>query len=117
MLSDMANWPRARTPRPDAPRMRPRVVATELTRIDFTEIVPEPVAFLGQAAYIQLEFFESLAKAVATAPEPAEVMAPFAPATDRFNQATAGADWYELLLGIHITSGMLDDYFAQLSEG
>lgn len=148
MLSVMANWPRARMPRPDAPRMRPRVVATELTRIDFTEIVPEPVAFLGQAAYIQLEFFESLAKAVATAPdlaakeglsaaagvalrkhhdliaelrrlgaEPAEVMAPFAPATDRFRQATSGADWYELLLGIHITSGMLDDYFAQLSEG
>ena len=39
-----------------------------LTRVDFTELVPEPVAFLGQAAYIQLDFFESLSRAVATAP-------------------------------------------------
>jgi hypothetical protein len=135
-------------PRAESPRLRPRVAPTELTRIDFTEVVPEPVPFLGQAAYIQLEFFESLAKAVATAPdltskeglssaagialrkhheliaelrrlgaEPAEVMAPFAPATDRFRLATLGADWHELLLGIHITSGMLDDYFARLAEG
>ena len=44
MLSVMANWPRARMPRPDAPRMRPRVVPTELTRIDFTEIVRRMVA-------------------------------------------------------------------------
>ena len=110
--------------------------------------MPEPVPFLGQAAYIQLEFFEALAKAVATAPtlpakeglsaaagvalrkhhaliaelrrlgvEPDDVMAPFAPATDRFRQATAGADWYELLLGIHVTAGMLDDYFSRLAEG
>ncbi|MFE5673135.1 ferritin-like fold-containing protein [Agromyces sp. NPDC056523] len=144
----MVNWSKPRLPRPETPRMRPRIAPTQLTRIDFTEVVPDPVAFLGQAAYIQLEFFESLAKAVATAPdltskeglsaaagvalrqhhdliaelrrldaEPAEVMAPFAPATDRFRQATSGADWTELLLGIHITSGMLDDYFARLSEG
>ena len=56
-------------PRPEMPRLRPRVAPTELTRVDFTELVPEPVAFLGQAAYIQLEFFEALARAVATAPD------------------------------------------------
>ena len=44
-------------------------------------------------------------------------MAPFAPATDRFRQASAGADWYELLLGIHVTAGMLDGYFSRLAEG
>ena len=49
--------------------------------------------------------------------EPVEVMAPFAPAAERFRQASAGADWYELLLGIHVTSGMLDDYFSRLAEG
>jgi len=144
----VAIWSKRRDPRAESPRLRPRVAPTELTRIDFTEIVPDPVPFLGQAAYIQLEFFESLAKAVATAPdltskeglsaaagialrkhheliaelrrlgaEPAEVMAPFAPATDRFRLATLGADWHELLLGIHITSGMLDDYFARLADG
>ncbi|WP_234659367.1 ferritin-like fold-containing protein [Agromyces marinus] len=144
----MVNWPTSRRPRPEAPRLRPRVAPTELSRIDFTEFTPEPVAFLGQAAYVQLEIFENLARAVSTAPElgakeglsatagvalrrhheliaelrrlgaePAKVMAPFAPALDRFRQATSGADWYELLLGIHITSGMLDDYFVRLAEG
>jgi tRNA-(MS[2]IO[6]A)-hydroxylase (MiaE)-like len=141
-------WTNRRGSRPETPRLRPRVAPTDLTRVDFSELVPEPVPFLGQAAYIQLEFFEGLAKAVATAPtlpakeglsaaagvalrkhhaliaelrrlgvEPDDVMAPFAPATDRFRQASAGADWYELLLGIHLTAGMLDAYFARLAEG
>ncbi|WP_312855143.1 ferritin-like fold-containing protein [Agromyces agglutinans] len=132
----------------ELPRLRPRVAPTSLTRVDFTELVPEPIAFLGQAAYIQLEAFENLARAVATAPslgakeglsaaagvalrkhhdliaelrrsgvEPVEVMAPFAPATDRFREASVGADWYELLLGIYVTTGMLDGFFARLSEG
>ncbi|MFD4420843.1 ferritin-like fold-containing protein [Agromyces sp. NPDC058484] len=144
----MVFWTSRRGARPEAPRLRPRVAPTDLARVDFGELVPEPVPFLGQAAYIQLEFFEGLAKAVATAPsltskeglsaaagvalrkhhaliaelrrlgvEPDDVMAPFAPATDRFRQATAGADWYELLLGIHLTAGMLDDYFSRLADG
>ena len=143
----MVNWPKRGVTRPESLRLRPRVPPTDLTKIDFTELVPDPVPFLGQAAYIQLEFFEGLAKAVATAPtlpskeglsaaagvalrkhhaliaeirrlevEPDDVMAPFAPATDRFRQATAGADWYELLLGIHLTAGMLDSYFSRLAE-
>ena len=57
-----------RGPRAEAPRFRPRVRPTDVAKVDFAELVPEPVPFLGQAAYIQLEFFESLAKAVATAP-------------------------------------------------
>lgn len=144
----MVNWPKRGMTRPESPRLRPRVAPTDLTKVDFTELVPDPVPFLGQAAYIQLEFFEGLARAVATAPtlpskeglssaagvalrkhhaliaelrrlgvEPDGVMAPFAPATDRFRQATAGADWYEQLLGIHVTSGMLDDYFSRLAAG
>lgn len=144
----MVFWTNRRVPRPEASRLRPRVAPTELAKVDFSELVPEPVPFLGQAAYIQLEFFENLAKAVATAPslpskeglsaaagvalrkhhaliaelrrlgvEPDDVMAPFAPATDRFRQVSSGADWYELLLGIHITAGMLDAYFSRLAEG
>jgi hypothetical protein len=141
-------WSNRRGARPEMPRLRPRVAPTDLTRVDFTELVPEPVAFLGQAAYIQLDFFESLSRAVATAPtmvakeglsaaagvalrkhhdliaelrrldvEPEAVMAPFAPATDRLGESTAGADWYELLLGIHVTAGMLDGYFSRLAGG
>jgi len=141
-------WSNRRGARQELPRLRPRVAPTEVAKVDFTELVPDPVPFLGQAAYIQLEFFESLSKAVIGATsmhskerlsaaagialrkhheliaelrwlgvEPDEVMAPFAPATDRLGQATAGADQYELMLGIHVTSGMLDDYFARLAEG
>lgn len=137
-----------RAPRSETPRLRPRPAPTELARVDFHELVPEPVPFLGQAAYIQLEIFEGLARAVATAPtltskeglsaaagvalrkhhaliaelrrldvEPDDVMAPFAPATDRFRRMTAGADWYELLLGIHVTTGMLDSFFSRLADG
>jgi hypothetical protein len=144
----VVNWPKRSASRPESPRLRPRVPPTDLTKIDFAELVPDPVPFLGQAAYIQLEFFEGLARAVATAPtlpskeglssaagvalrkhhaligelrrlgvEPDDVMAPFAPATDRFRQASAGADWYEQLLGILVTSGMLDEYFARLAAG
>lgn len=141
-------WSSRRGARPELPRLRPRVAPTEVTKVDFTELVPEPVPFLGQAAYIQLEFFESLSTAVLGAPsmrskeglsaaagvalrrhheliaelrhlgvEPEGVMVPFAPATDRLGESTAGADWHELLLGVHVTSGMLDDYFSRLAEG
>jgi hypothetical protein len=124
------------------------VAQTSLTKVDFTELVPEPVAFLGQAAHIQLEAFESLAKAVSTAPtlrakeglsaaagsalrkhhaliaelrregaEPVDVMAPFVPVTDRYRAAIAEADWHELLLAIHVTTGMLDEFYLRLSAG
>ncbi len=147
-LCAVVSWINRRAARPEAPRQRPRVAPTELTRVDFTELVPEPVPFLGQAAYIQLVFFEGLALAVQTAPtlrakeglsaaagvalrkhhaliaelrlqgvEPVDVMAPFAPATVRLESASRGGDWEELLLAIHVTSGMLDGYFSRLSNG
>jgi tRNA-(MS[2]IO[6]A)-hydroxylase (MiaE)-like len=49
--------------------------------------------------------------------EPAEVMAPFAPALDHYRRITAGNDWFELLLGCYLTAGLLDDFFARLSMG
>ena len=147
-LSLVVNWLKRQRAGGAGPRLRPRVAPTELARVDFTELVPDPLPFLGQAAYLQLEFFESFATALAGAPdlgakeglsgaagtalrkhhaliaeirregaEPDEVMAPFAPAADRFREFTTGADWYELLLGLHLTSGMLDDFFTSLAEG
>ncbi|WP_243695152.1 ferritin-like fold-containing protein [Agromyces protaetiae] len=132
----------------ETPFIRPRVTPTQLAKVDFTELVPEPNELLGQAAVLQLESFENLAKAVAGAPtlaskeglsaaagvalkkhhaliaelrrdgvEPVEVMAPFTPELDRFREKIAGAEWSELLLGIHVTSGMLDDFFARLAAG
>jgi hypothetical protein len=128
----------------ELPRRAPR--AAPGPRVEFGELTPDTLPFLGQAAYIQLEFFESLAKAVTTAVDlaakegisvsakvalkkhhrliaeirgfdavPAEVMAPFAPAIDAFRLATSGADWPEQLLSVHITAGILDDFFVTLA--
>lgn len=114
--------------------------------MDFSELTPETLPFLAQAAYIQLEMFEGLAQAVRLAPDlaakeqlsravgdvlrryhglidlirergadAAEAMAPFAPALEDFRSATTGRDWWELILGIHLTSGILDDYFGRLA--
>ncbi|MFF2369764.1 ferritin-like fold-containing protein [Agromyces sp. NPDC058110] len=144
----MVSWINRRVARPEAPRLRPRVAPTELTKVDFTELVPEAVPFLGQAAYIQLVFFEALSTAVQTAPtlrakeglsaaagvalrkhhsliaelrllgvEPVDVMTPFAPATDRLEASMRSGDWHELLLAIHVVSGMLDGYFSRLANG
>ncbi|SFR74497.1 tRNA-(MS[2]IO[6]A)-hydroxylase (MiaE)-like [Agromyces sp. CF514] len=144
----MVSWMNRRVARPEAPRLRPRVAPTELTKVDFTELVPERVPFLGQAAYIQLVFFEGLSTAVQNAPtirakeglsaaagvalrkhhaliaelrllgvEPVDVMAPFAPATDRLQASMRSSDWHELLLAIHVVSGMLDGYFSRLANG
>lgn len=49
--------------------------------------------------------------------DPAEAMAPFAPAIDRFEQLTSGRDWYEMILGVYLTAGFLDDFFTRLVGG
>jgi hypothetical protein len=49
--------------------------------------------------------------------DPAEAMEPFAPAIDRFEQLTNGRDWYEMLLGVYLTAGFLDDFFIRMVGG
>lgn len=41
-------------------------------RVDFAELAPEIDTFLGQAAYLQLGFFETLSELIASTPELAE---------------------------------------------
>jgi hypothetical protein len=132
--------------RGETPRRLPRRSTPPGVRVEFGELTPETLPFLGQAAYIQLELFENLARAMATAPtleakealsgaarhtlrkhakltaeiraldeEPHEVMAPFAPSIDAFRAATAGSDWYELMVTNLITAGILDDFFTSLA--
>ncbi|WP_286309841.1 ferritin-like fold-containing protein [Agromyces mangrovi Wang et al. 2018] len=64
----MVSWSARRGARGEVPGQRPRVEPTNLTRVDFTELTPDVLPFLGQAAYIQLEFFENLSRAVSTSP-------------------------------------------------
>lgn len=49
--------------------------------------------------------------------DPAEEMAPFAAAIDRFERLTGGRDWYEMLLGVYLTASFLDDFFIRLVPG
>ncbi|MFC6355042.1 ferritin-like fold-containing protein [Luethyella okanaganae] len=52
----------------EIPRLKPRGETASSARVDFSEMTPELLPFLGQAAYIQLEVFENLSRAVSTAP-------------------------------------------------
>lgn len=49
--------------------------------------------------------------------DPAEAMEPFASAIDKFEQLTSGRNWYEMLLGVYLTAGFLDDFFVRLVSG
>lgn len=144
----VVTWFGRRQKRGEVPRLKPRGLTRATHKVDISDLVPEPISYLAQSAYFELGVFESLSRAVTTAPdlasreglsiaagralskhhgliaeirrrgsEPAEVMAPFAPALDRFRDVAAGANWYELLLGCYLTAGLLEDFFARLSVG
>lgn len=109
---------------------------------------PDLVSYLGQVAYFELAVFESLTRAISSAPnlvskegltaaagevlakhhgvvaelralkvDPAAQMLPFAPAIDRFEKLSHGRDWFEMLLGVYLTAGFLDDFFIRLLAG
>lgn len=47
----------------------------------------------------------------------AEAIAPYADAARSLSRTGDGADWYEQLLAIHVTSGLLSDFFVAASGG
>ncbi|MFE7845257.1 ferritin-like fold-containing protein [Microbacterium sp. NPDC057407] len=116
------------------------------TRVDFEELAPEIDTFLGQAAYLQLGYFETLSELIALTPElsdkeslsraagaaltkheelvalirergddPTDLMLPFREPLDAFRRATHGVRPQETMLSVHITAGMLDDFYLALS--
>ncbi|MGK3952499.1 ferritin-like fold-containing protein [Microbacterium sp. I2] len=115
-------------------------------RVDFEELAPDIQTYLGQAAYLQLGFFETLSELIQTTPElgekealsraagaaltkhealvalirergaePTELMRPFREPLDAFRHATHGVRPEETMLSVHITAGMLDDFYLALS--
>jgi hypothetical protein len=131
------------------PRARGRAsAALPIDRVSIEALRPEPIAVLGQAAYLQLALFEALGRAASASSalpakaalsasaglvlakhralsdelrrrgaDPATAMAPHRLATDAFIEKVAGADWYEALTSIYLTTGLLDDFFARLASG
>jgi len=127
-------------------RLRPRGEMGDATRVDFEELAPDVDTFLGQAAYLQLGYFETLTRLIRATPdlqekealslaagaalvkhraivdvirdrgaEPTEIMAPFREQLDGFRRATIGARPRETMLSVHITAGMLDDFYRTLA--
>jgi hypothetical protein len=143
----MPDWFRRATTRLDVPRIgtrEPRVAA----RVELVELTPATDAFLGQAAYLQLAFVESLARCAGAAPttqakevlarvaalaiakqralsdliaerggDPAELMDPYVPTIDRFQQLIRGTDWYEDLVSNLVAAGFLDEFLVQVGKG
>ena len=127
-------------------KLRSRGDYGDVTRVDFEELAPLIDTYLGQAAYLQLGFFETLSQLIAPTPEltqkeslsvaagtaltkhrelvgvirgrgddPLELMLPFREPLDAFRRATRGARPLETMLSVHITAGMLDDFYLSLS--
>ncbi len=127
-------------------RLRSRGDYGDVRRVDFEELAPDVDTFLGQAAYLQLGYFETLSEMIASTPElsqkeslslaagtallkhrelvgvirdrgadPLELMLPFREPLDAFRRATHGARPLETMLSVHLTAGMLDDFYLALS--
>ncbi|GAA5100692.1 ferritin-like fold-containing protein [Microbacterium yannicii] len=137
-------WQRRETGRKLQLRSRDELSGSD--RVDFEELAPDIDTFLGQAAYLQLGFFETLTELIQTIPElgekeavsraagaaltkhealvalirergddPTEIMRPFREPLDGFRAATHGVRPQETMLSVHITAGMLDDFYLALS--
>lgn len=142
----MVRWFWQRPQRGRRLQLRSRDELNGANRVDFEELAPDIDTFLGQAAYLQLGFFETLSELIQTTPELAEkeavsraagaaltkheaivalirerggdptaVMAPFREPLDAFRTATHGVRPQETMLSVHITAGMLDDFYLALS--
>jgi len=143
----VVNWFWRRRPPARILKLRSRGDVGDAQRVDFAELAPDVATFLGQAAYLQLGYFETLSRLIRATPElaekealslaagrtlrkhrqiveliaervgdPTEVMLPFREQLDAFRRATIGARPRETMLSVHITAGMLDDFYLALAS-
>ncbi len=139
-------WKRRR-PEGRALSLKAKGELSDATRVDFEELAPDIDTFLGQAAYLQLGYFETLTRLLRAMPaladkealsraagaalakhqglvevirergeDPTEVMLPFREQLDAFRRKTLGARPQETMLTVHVTAGLLDDFYLALSS-
>ncbi len=127
-------------------RLRSRDEASDVRRVDFQQLAPDVATYLGQAAYLQLGYVETLSSVIERSPElahkeslsraagaalfkhqalvdlirdrgddPLELMLPFREPLDAFRLATHGIRPLETMLTVHVTAGLLDDFYLSLS--
>ncbi|MFC7790016.1 ferritin-like fold-containing protein [Microbacterium sp. MAHUQ-60] len=65
----MVNWFWKRKPQRRTLTLRSKGDSTGATRVDFAELAPELNRFLGQAAYLQLGYFETLSRSIRGTPQ------------------------------------------------
>lgn len=139
-------WQRKKKPVGRTLKVRSRGDYGDVDRIDFEALAPDIDTFLGQAAYLQLGYFETITRLIRATPElagkealstaagaaltkhqqlvalirdrgedPTEVMLPFREELDAFRWKTLGARPQETMLTVHVTAGLLDDFYFALS--
>jgi len=65
----VVNWFWKRKPQRRTLTLRSKGDSTGATRVDFAELAPELNRFLGQAAYLQLGYFETLSRSIRGTPQ------------------------------------------------
>ena len=142
----MFEWLTRRAPASRTLRLRSRDEAGDAVRVAFETLAPDVDTYLGQAAYLQLGYFETLSHLIAVLPalgdkealsraagaalrkhqalvvlirergaDPTELMLPFREPLDQFRRATQGAHPEETMLTVHLTAGLLDDFYNRLA--
>jgi hypothetical protein len=75
-------------------------------------------AELGEAAARSFDKYRQLSKKlVELGADPAEQMNPFRERISMFHSNTTGLDWYEVIIKVYLTSGLLDDFYSRLAAG
>ncbi|HKT56755.1 MAG TPA: ferritin-like fold-containing protein [Microbacterium sp.] len=142
----MFEWLTRRAPAARTLRLRSRDEVGDAVRVAFETLAPDVGTYLGQAAYLQLGYFETLSQLITETPslgdkealsraagaalgkhqalvalirdrgeDPTELMRPFREPLDAFRRATRGIRPEETMLTVHLTAGLLDDFYNRLA--
>ena len=143
----MVKWFWQRRPEGKALTLRSRGDFGDAVRVDFAEHAPDIDRFVGQAAYLQLGYFETITRLIRATDnldekealsraagaaltkhrgltdlivergkEPTALMSPFREELDAYRRKTIGKRPRETMLSVHITAGMLDDFYLALAS-
>ena len=143
----MVKWFWQRRPEGRQLTLRSRGDFGDAVRVDFAELAPDVDRFLGQAAYLQLGYFETITRLIRATDDleekealsraagaaltkhrgltdlivergksPTALMLPFREELDAFRRKTIGKRPRETMLSVHITAGMLDDFYLALAS-
>ena len=75
-------------------------------------------AQLSEAAAKSFDKYRSLSRSLAALGfDPTDAMEPFTERLDMFHSRTTGLDWYETVLKLYLSLGMLEEFYRKLAAG